>query len=71
MRVPLTGLAVSSSAGVPIALRVRQLASGFGDPLAVLAAGRTAVLHFPLDGLAQPWYLRIDSGQQVRACRVG
>ena len=72
LRVPPTGLAVTSSPGGPILLRARQLAAAFGDPFAVIAPGRSAVIHFPPDGLAQPWYVRIDSVQQVRACgRVG
>ena len=68
LRVPPTGLTLTSSPGGPLLLRARRLAAGFGNPFAAVPGARSAVIRFPGDRLAQPWYLRIDSGQEVRAC---
>jgi hypothetical protein len=68
VRVPSAGIALTTRPRGPLELSARRLADTFGAPFATVAGGQRAVLSFPPDRLARPWYVRMSAAKPVRAC---
>jgi hypothetical protein len=68
VELPREGIVLrANSPGSHVSLR--RYASSFPVSLGALPAGRTELLSVPSDRSPRPWFLRLDGGGPVTACR--